>query len=77
MKIRMKMGKNKQIMKDMMKNKGPDFAVYDEEGNKKGLSDYLGKPVIINFWASWCGPCKMEMPDFDKVWVSSATKSNL
>lgn len=50
------------------KTKAPDFAVYDEEGNKKGLSDYLGKPVIINFWASWCGPCKMEMPDFDKVY---------
>ena len=50
------------------KTKAPEFKVYDEEGNKKGLSDYLGKPVIINFWASWCGPCKMEMPDFDKVY---------
>ena len=42
----------------------PDFTVYDLEGNPVRLSDFQGKPVMLNFWASWCGPCQMEMPDF-------------
>ena len=44
----------------------PDFTAYDLDGNAHKLSDFRGKPVILNFWASWCGPCKMEMPDFDE-----------
>ena len=46
----------------------PDFTVYDLEGNAHKLSDFLGKPVLLNFWASWCGPCQMEMPDFQKFY---------
>lgn len=46
----------------------PDFTVYDNDGNPVNLSDYFGKPIVLNFWASWCGPCKAEMPDFEEVY---------
>ena len=46
----------------------PDFTVLDREGNPVKLSNFAGKPVVLNFWASWCGPCKSEMPDFQEAW---------
>ena len=47
----------------------PDFTVYDLDGNEVHLSDYIGKSVVLNFWASWCSPCKMEMPDFNEKYL--------
>jgi thiol-disulfide isomerase/thioredoxin len=48
-------------------NSAPDFTVTDVDGNMVKLSDFKGKPVVLNFWATWCYYCKVEMPDFDEV----------
>jgi len=45
----------------------PDFSLKNLDGNEINLSDYKGKIVVLNFWATWCGFCVDEMPDFNKL----------
>jgi thiol-disulfide isomerase/thioredoxin len=52
----------------------PDFTVQDTNGNNVSLSDFKGKPIVLNFWASWCPPCKAEMPDYEKIYQQYNTK---
>ena len=46
----------------------PDFSLQDTEGKTHRLSDYRGKPVIINFWTTWCPPCREELPSMNRAW---------
>lgn len=49
-------------------DKLPDFKVYDMDGNAVTLYESFGKPLVVNFWATWCPPCKAEMPYFDELY---------
>ncbi len=46
----------------------PDFETIDLEGKTHRLSDYRGQVVIVNFWATWCPPCRAEMPSMQRAW---------
>ncbi len=46
----------------------PDFTLIDQFGNQHTLSDYQGKTVFLNFWATWCGPCRSEMPEIQQLY---------
>ncbi len=51
----------------MLGRTAPNFTLVDLHGNKVSLSDYKGHPVVLNFWATYCPPCKLEMPWFQEL----------
>ena len=51
-----------------------DFTVLDADGNEVTLSSHFGKPLVVNFWTTWCGPCRSELPGFDAAAKTYADK---
>jgi thiol-disulfide isomerase/thioredoxin len=52
----------------------PDFELQDLDGQLVSLRDFRGSPVLLNFWATWCGPCRFEMPFIQQVYEDSLGK---
>ncbi|UTE77284.1 redoxin domain-containing protein [Rossellomorea sp. KS-H15a] len=58
-------------------DRAPDFTLTTLDGEEVKLSDYQGKKVILNFWATWCPPCKAEMPHMEQYYEKNAKKESV
>ncbi len=55
---------------DLVDSTAPDFVLKSLGGTNLRLSEYLGEVVMLNFWASWCGSCRQEMPELDRLYAT-------
>ncbi|MDX1762036.1 MAG: TlpA disulfide reductase family protein, partial [Christiangramia sp.] len=67
----------RELEKDMLNEDAPSFKLKDLEGNEIALADLKGKTVILDFWATWCGPCKMSFPGMQDAVEKYADNENV
>jgi peroxiredoxin len=56
------------LKKEAERKRAPDFELKDKDGKQVRLSDYAGKVVLLDFWSTWCGPCKSSIPWFNQLY---------
>ena len=56
------------VVPEVARHAAPDFVIENLRGGDTGLADYKGKIVLLNFWATWCMPCRAEMPSMETLW---------
>lgn len=60
--------KENMTAQETVLNQATDFSVYNDNGEEVKLSSFKGKPIVINFWTTWCGYCKIEMKYFEELY---------
>ena len=60
---------NRRYGGPLIEKPAPDFTLRDLKGNQVSLSDFRGQPVVLNFWATWCSPCRVEIPHLEALYT--------